>query len=50
MKFDTKVPDVKIQPKFDFRGCRSKFKGHGSLNMHKIANYGFRSINLVKLN
>ena len=35
MKFNMKVNGIKIQPKFDFGVCRSKVKGHSSLNMQK---------------
>ena len=35
MKFQMKVYVIKIQPKFDFRLCRSKVTGHSSLNMRK---------------
>ena len=27
---------IKIQPKFDFRGCRSKLHGNSSLNIRKL--------------
>ena len=32
MKFDMKAHGIKTQPKSDFGVCRSKFKGHSSLN------------------
>ena len=35
MKFDRKVHGIKTQPKFNFRVCRSKVKGHSSFNMQK---------------
>ena len=46
MKFDMKVHGIKIhvQPKFDFGLCRSKVKGHSSLNMQKTPNYICESV------
>ena len=35
MKFDMKVHDIEIQANFVFGVCRSKVKGHSSLNMRK---------------
>ena len=33
MKSVIKVHGIKIQPKFDFKVCRSNFKGYSLLNM-----------------
>ena len=46
MKSVMKVHCIKIQPKFDFKVCRSKVKGYSLLNS-KIPKSGFCSITLV---
>ena len=44
-----KVPDIKVQPKFDFQGCRSKFKGHNSLKICKQFKLWFPFDNISKV-